>query len=108
MKLLSRGFRDHKEGLLENILDRRQESMRVVAPRAGAVSVGSIHATVSVTVGRALETSPPVFIYCLALQESFGAAGAGGVRILSGGSDGRIKVRLIPSVIATWQRLHLY
>lgn len=101
MKLLSRGFREHKEGVAEALQDRRGDSKRMAPPRAGAGAggglgtgspLGSLSASVIVTAGRVLESSPPVFVYCIALQEAFGASGEAGLRVLSGGSDGRIKV----------------
>ena len=97
MKLISRGFRDHKEGLLDNLQDRRAESKRMSAPKQsagnGATSVlGGVSASIFVTTGRVLESFPPMFIYCIVVQETFGTTGTKAVRILSGGSDGRIKV----------------
>ena len=129
IKVLSRGFRDHKEGLLDNLQSRHgADSRRMSMPKqisssntpAGSVgsgaasssvsALGGVSASISVSTGRVLESFPPVFVYCLVIQETLVAgttaesttgnsdindtAGAAGrvTRILTGGSDGRIKV----------------
>ena len=94
VRVLSRGFRDHKEGMLDNIQSRRGDSRRFSVPKSpgpGGSILGGIAATISVSSGQILETFPPVFIYSLVIVEPLGPTG-GALRLLTGGSDGRIKV----------------
>lgn len=102
MSVTSRGFRDLKEGALDNLQGKHTDSRRLVVPKAVnglAGGLGGLSASITVSAGRVLELFPPVFIYCMVIQETLRAGGKI-QRVITGGADGRIKV-LIPSPFLT-------
>lgn len=114
VKVVSRGFREFKEGQLENILDRRSDNKRMSAPKqinaaaGGGNTLGGIAASIVVSSVGVLESFPPIFIYSIVIQESFGTTGNKGVRVLSGGSDGRIKVIIECQLPVRWRYMLIY
>ncbi len=85
VKLTSRGFREFKEGALEHQLRAGDSSRNSVSAQAASISGGAAAASAGVSSGTSgggglsasvyisrsalIETTPPVFIYCVLFQE---------------------------------------